>query len=56
VDLDDLQPGDVVLFGRPVHHAGLYVGDGQMVHAPRRGDVVKLASIYRRDLVGAVRP
>ncbi len=56
VDIEDLQPGDLVFFGRPVHHAGLYVGGGQMVHAPRRGDVVRVASIYRRDLVGAVRP
>jgi peptidoglycan DL-endopeptidase CwlO len=56
VNIEDLQPGDLVFFGSPVHHAGMYIGDGQMVHAPRRGDVVKVSTIYRRDIAGATRP
>jgi cell wall-associated NlpC family hydrolase len=35
---------------------GIYVGGGQMIEAPQTGDVVRYASIYRSDLVGAGRP
>lgn len=45
--LDDALPGDVIAFGDPVDHVGLYVGDGQMLHAPRTGDVVKIGPIQR---------
>ncbi len=41
----DLQPGDLVFFYSPVSHVGIYVGNGQMVHAPTSGDVVKVADI-----------
>ena len=41
-----LQPGDLVFGGSPVHHVGLYIGNGQMVHAPHTGDVVKVSGIY----------
>ena len=40
-----LQPGDLVFFYSPVSHVGIYIGNGQMVHAPTSGDVVKVASI-----------
>lgn len=43
---DQLQPGDLVFGGSPVHHVGIYIGNGQMVHAPSSGDVVKISSIY----------
>ena len=41
----DLQPGDLVFFYSPVSHVGMYIGNGQMVHAPTAGDVVKVAGI-----------
>ncbi|MFG1697743.1 NlpC/P60 family protein [Nonomuraea sp. NPDC049309] len=62
VPLNRLRRGDLVFFahvsGDPstIHHVGIYVGRGQMVHAPQTGDVVRVASIYRGDLVGATRP
>ncbi len=40
-----LQPGDLVFFGSPVYHVGIYIGNGMMVHAPNTGDVVKVAPI-----------
>ena len=43
---DQLQPGDLVFGGSPVHHVGIYIGGGQMVHAPHTGDVVKVSGIY----------
>ena len=55
IDVNDIKPGDLVFFGRPIHHVGIYVGDGQMVEAPHSGAVVRYASIYRRDLVGVGR-
>lgn len=38
------QPGDLLFFGRPVSHVGIYIGGGKMVHAPRSGSRVKIAS------------
>ena len=40
-----LQPGDLVFFYSPVSHVGIDIGNGQMVHAPTTGDVVKISSI-----------
>ena len=47
ISVGELVPGDLVAYGSPVHHIGIYIGGGQYVHAPRTGDVVKVASIYR---------
>ncbi|MGY2066116.1 NlpC/P60 family protein [Blastococcus sp. SYSU DS0619] len=40
-----LQPGDLVFFYSPVSHVGIYIGNGQMVHAATSGVPVKVASI-----------
>jgi peptidoglycan DL-endopeptidase CwlO len=45
VSRENLQPGDLVFFYSPVSHVGIYIGDGQMVHAPTSGDVVKVAPL-----------
>lgn len=45
VSRDELQPGDLIFFYSPVSHVGMYIGNGQMVHAPTSGDVVKVANI-----------
>jgi len=55
VGLNQLQPGDLVFYGSPIHHVGIYVGDGQMVEASETGKPVRYASIFRRDYVGAGR-
>lgn len=55
VAIEDLQPGDLVFYGEPIHHVGLYVGNGQMIEAPETGKNVRYASIFRRGLVGAGR-
>lgn len=44
-----LQPGDVVFFGSPIHHVGIYIGGGYYIHAPRTGDFVKISSLTGRD-------
>jgi cell wall-associated NlpC family hydrolase len=62
VGLGDLAPGDLVFFahdtGDPgsIHHVGMYVGGGAMIEAPYSGARVRVASIGRRDYIGAVRP
>ena len=47
VSKSNLQPGDLVFFARNgvIHHVGIYVGNGNMIHAPQTGDVVKISSI-----------
>jgi cell wall-associated NlpC family hydrolase len=44
VSRDELQPGDLVFF-HGLGHAGIYIGGGQMIHAPQTGDVVKISDI-----------
>ena len=44
VPRSQLRPGDLVFFGRPISHVGIYLGGGKMVHAPRSGSRVKVAS------------
>jgi peptidoglycan DL-endopeptidase RipA len=62
VGLGGLAPGDLVSFaynvGNPstIHHVGRYVGGGVMVEAPYSGARVRIATIGRRDYIGAVRP
>jgi cell wall-associated NlpC family hydrolase len=56
VDQSQLQPGDLVFFGSPAYHVGMYIGNGMMVHAPTSGDVVKVTSLsYMSDYSGARR-
>lgn len=45
VALSDLQPGDIVTFYSDVSHAGIYIGDGMMVHASTFGTPVRVAPI-----------
>jgi cell wall-associated NlpC family hydrolase len=56
VSRGDLQPGDLVYFGSPIHHVGIYIGGSQMISAPHTGDVVKIQDAFRSDYVGATRP
>ncbi|WP_026418231.1 MULTISPECIES: C40 family peptidase [Actinoalloteichus] len=42
-----LAPGDIIAYGSPVHHVSMYVGGGNVVHAPTTGDVVKVVPIDR---------
>jgi cell wall-associated NlpC family hydrolase len=53
--IGDLQPGDLVFFYADLHHMGMYVGGGQMIHAPHTGDVVKISSMAGRPFAGGVR-
>ena len=45
--LAQAQPGDLIAFGSPVDHIGIYAGNNKMIVAPHRGDVVKIQDVYR---------
>lgn len=45
VAVSDLQPGDLVFFGDPVDHVGIYAGNGKMIVAPHRGEVVRVQDV-----------
>jgi peptidoglycan DL-endopeptidase CwlO len=61
VQVSNLLPGDLLFYadnpGDPstIHHVGMYIGNGLMVHAPHTGDVVRVASIWRESYAGATR-
>jgi cell wall-associated NlpC family hydrolase len=62
VGRDELQDGDLVFFGAAadsINHVGIYVGDGRFVHAPRRGDEIKVSALdekyFSERFVGAKR-
>lgn len=39
------QPGDLVFYGSPAEHVGIYVGNGQMVDAPHTGTSVRIEGV-----------
>jgi peptidoglycan DL-endopeptidase CwlO len=44
--LEAAEPGDLVFFGTPAHHVGIYAGDGKMIDAPRAGKTVGLHELW----------
>jgi cell wall-associated NlpC family hydrolase len=62
VERSELVDGDLLLLGSypaRVNHVGIYVGGGKFVHAPRRGEEIRISSIdeeyFARRFVGARR-
>lgn len=59
---EDLKDGDLVFFGssaNAINHVGIYVGEGKFVHAPRRGEEIRVSTVnesyFEKRLVGARR-
>ncbi|NYG58721.1 hypothetical protein BJ980_001644 [Nocardioides daedukensis] len=44
--LANAKPGDILAFGSPVNHVGIYVGDNKMIEAPRPGKNVQITEVY----------
>jgi len=55
----DLAPGDLVFFEPGIGHVGIYIGNGEFIHAPHTGTVVQISSLseawYAEEYQGAVR-
>jgi cell wall-associated NlpC family hydrolase len=56
VSRSELRPGDLVFFYSDLHHVGMYVGNGLIVHASRSGVPVKMARMEGKPYMGARRP
>jgi len=55
VSWNEMQPGDLVFYYRPVSHVGIYAGDGKFINAPQSGDVVRYQNVSRAAFSGARR-
>jgi cell wall-associated NlpC family hydrolase len=56
VPVSQVQPGDLLFSQTSFFHVGIYLGNGQMIHAPRTGDVVKISSVTWTRVLGVGRP
>lgn len=56
IPLNELRPGDLVIYFPEATHVALYLGDGVVVHAPRPGEKIKVSPIAANPVLGAVRP
>ena len=53
VSQSQLQPGDLVFYYSPVSHVGMYIGNGQMIHAPNPSAPVRVAPLDEMPYAGA---
>jgi cell wall-associated NlpC family hydrolase len=56
VSAKDVQPGDLIIYYGSMHHVGIAVGGGMVIHAPYSGTVVQYAPINSMPVVRIVRP
>jgi len=56
VPQSEVQPGDLIFYKSPIGHVAMYIGGGSLIHAPRSGDVVKVAAVNWAKVVGVGRP
>ena len=52
----ELQPGDLVFYYSPIHHVGMYIGNGKIVNALNPGAGVLISGLHDMPYSGAVRP
>ena len=52
----ELMPGDLVFYYSPVHHVGMYIGNGMIVHAANPSAGVQVAGLHSMPYMGATRP
>ncbi|GCB45963.1 hypothetical protein SNL152K_3259 [Streptomyces sp. NL15-2K] len=56
IPLNELRPGDLVIYFPEATHVAMYLGEGVVVHAPRPGETIKVSPIAANPVLGAVRP
>lgn len=52
----ELEPGDLVFFFNPIHHVGIYVGNGEMIDAPHSGANVRKEACWWSSFNSGGRP
>ena len=55
VDYANIRPADLLAFGFPVHHVGIYIGEDLFLHAAGTGTTIKVGRLSDRDDVAAIR-
>ncbi|MFE9421875.1 NlpC/P60 family protein [Kitasatospora sp. NPDC006697] len=55
ISLAEARPGDLVIFFKDMHHVGMYVGGGTVVHAPHPGARVRYESVSAMPVAAVVR-
>ncbi|MBW1599312.1 glycoside hydrolase [Streptomyces sp. JJ38] len=56
VDIADMRPGDLIIYKEDASHVGMYLGDGEIVHAPRTGRQIRVEGAGSLPILGVVRP
>ncbi len=56
VPVDDMRPGDLIIYFGDASHVAMYIGDGAVVHAPRPGRTVTVTGAGSMPILGVVRP
>jgi cell wall-associated NlpC family hydrolase len=52
----DAQPGDLIFYYSPISHVGIYLGSGQLVHAPNSGRTVSVGTVNWSKVTAVGRP
>ncbi|MGR4850397.1 NlpC/P60 family protein [Streptomyces sp. LARHCF252] len=56
IGVQDMRPGDLIIYFDDASHVAMYIGDGAMVHAPRPGRAITVAGAGSMPILGVVRP
>ncbi|MFJ3671965.1 C40 family peptidase [Streptomyces sp. NPDC090106] len=56
VDVEDMRPGDLIIYNSDASHVAMYIGDGAIIHAPRPGRTVTIAGAGSMPILAVVRP
>ena len=55
VSISALMPGDLVFYYSPISHVAMYIGNGQVVHAPHTGSSVQIVPLNSMPVTSATR-
>lgn len=56
IDIQDMRPGDLIIYNADASHVAMYLGNGSIVHAPRPNRKVTIAGAGTMQILGVVRP
>ncbi|MCX4906665.1 NlpC/P60 family protein [Streptomyces sp. NBC_00878] len=56
IAVEDMRPGDLIIYNSDASHVAMYIGDGAIVHSPRPGRTVTIAGAGSMPILGVVRP